>query len=61
MKSNAGPRVTGFRDLNSTGTSSSSRPSGSGSRLGRVHHGNDDDDGPDDSDPQNFFTGGEKR
>ena len=64
FRSNAGPRVSGFRELNSTGSSSSSsRPpgSGSGARLGRVQHGNDDDDERDENDPQSFFTGGEKR
>ncbi len=61
MRSNAGPRVTGFRDLNSGGRGSSSRGSGAGPRIGRIQHGNDDDGEPNENDPQSFFTGGEKR
>lgn len=62
FRSNAGPRVSGFRELNSGGGgASSSRPLGSGPRLGRIQHGNEDEEDRDENDPQSFFTGGEKR
>ncbi|GAA5859729.1 hypothetical protein JCM8547_007002 [Rhodosporidiobolus lusitaniae] len=53
LRSNTGPRVTGFRDL----AAASSGPSfGGGGRGG----GDDDSDDDDSRDPTNFFTGGAK-
>ncbi|GAA5886460.1 hypothetical protein JCM16303_001417 [Sporobolomyces ruberrimus] len=51
LRSNTGPRVTGFRDL----ASSSSGPSG-----GFGGGGGDSDDEDDSKDPANFYTGGAK-
>jgi len=53
LRSNTGPRVTGFRDL---AASSSSGPSFGGGRGG----GGDSDDEDESKDPQNFYTGGAK-
>ncbi|GJN94362.1 hypothetical protein Rhopal_007436-T1 [Rhodotorula paludigena] len=60
LRSNTGPRVTGFRDLASSGPSAGP----SSSRFGGVGAGRNDDDDDDDDDegrdPATFFTGGAK-
>lgn len=61
LRSNTGPRVTGFRDLASSGPSAGP----SSSRFGGFGAGRNDDDDDDDDDegrdPATFFTGGAKR
>ncbi|GAA5998863.1 protein phosphatase regulator SHP1 [Rhodotorula paludigena] len=60
LRSNTGPRVTGFRDLASSGPSAGP----SSSRFGGFGAGRNDDDDDDDDDegrdPATFFTGGAK-
>ncbi|GAA6009592.1 hypothetical protein JCM11491_001027 [Sporobolomyces phaffii] len=58
LRSNAGPRITGFRDLAS---SSAAGPSSGGGRIGGFGGGGSGSDDEDDSkDPANFYTGGAK-
>ncbi|GAA5912600.1 NSFL1 cofactor p47 [Sporobolomyces salmoneus] len=59
LRSNAGPRVTGFRDL---AASSSGGGGGGGPRIGGFGGGadSDSDDENDSKDPANFYTGGAK-
>ncbi|BGP51758.1 protein phosphatase regulator [Rhodotorula kratochvilovae] len=60
MRSNAAPRVTGFRDLASSSASAGPTPGGFGGFGGRAGDDDDDDEEDEGKDPATFFTGGAK-